>query len=1729
MSQVRKLQKGGNTPKEEKQYGHLWVDGIDLGNSEEVYNAFANYAKNQALNQGKFYDQWLTALRNGQDVVFGNGNTVNLKPEGMSEKRAGERSNWRRFWDDTFNTERNQFSDAVATARRFTYTKPSETKSVKEYDNYHGVYDWDTKDGKSYYSNNPGNLALDKRFEEYLNWLEDTENWESANKFKNVPTDARLAGLKAWWDSMANSIDENDTRTQRERAKAYIDDYLARMRKTDSWKNVDEGIKEFLDYFNIGETDSQIAAAAAAEAAAQQAAAAQAGTYNGNVANGSIQTGKQTGGRYNVFIGDGNNGFEKGAVYTTMPTDPNRPYLITPERLGLFDGLDDSFIDAVVWNNRIWKQPEFIQNEWLRRRMKDVTRENKSATNSADMFARVSPLLNYTDDEENKYVDYNRQTAYRNDTLDPNKAISYQAYLRGKILAEQLAEGNYALSDPTGRYLTNGDTIYEVYDFNNVGEGNYGFRKPFYLIFDESGNLKATTEDPNNYHHASISYADSGKNPMSMSNFRSWENINGKDYGLLTNVWGADAHDQTPYQIYEDRDGNFYTKRGDGNMVPLDKDLVMWIMQDQNHKPNHNQMLNGTLSGDKAFSEDEFNTLYNKFINYPNTRPAAIKELEKYWWTLTDAQRNKINSIPRFKDEVTSKFKNPYYKNGGKFVKPRELPKYQYGGKSIAMPTEASQLETQETPLRSSSNVWETLTPADKKEITAAAIDVAGAIAGLTGPVGSVAGAVTGLGSTGLFMSAAKERKGSLDAGDWGQAALATGLDIVSLIPYLGETGKIAKIGKAVTRVAVPLGRAFSALGLVEAASVIKKNPKDWDTNDLLKLSAGLQAVIGIGHRTYQKAGESAVAHEISKIRGNKPIDIQHKYKIGDTDVELTAQEIEAISNPKNNSEEILKGILQGRGIKDEQLKDMPTLLDMFGFDTSKKGWFRGRHTVATAKKPEQPDKYSKYGYLADITDLWGSRELKRRAYIDANMKNEKVRTKLDELIAPMDKTKAHKFRYNTEEIDVQGTRRPINRRSALARGYAESQARIGEIPSSFIKYARINDTPEDVVTVSKVPTQEFVAEDVIAHPGVRTPYVAGPTERTLSMTGTKRNPAGKEPGIKNTNASDWAADLNDQQIISRFGRADKQQVIDLLNVLPEERKASIIESLRKSNSEKIRSVLRELGERPLRSKQSDRKIEISQRKRKRELTEKLENLKKNTSSLYNPREIRGRKNAQEEARQVAKNIKALQQSKDPMATLRQLSSENPNFDQRVYDNPERFRAAVETSFNLAWGNKKPRFIKEKRAKLEQLIEDLNLLMKNGGKIIKAQKGNPGLTYTSPLITSPYYFGYKSLEQQRLEELQKDVAPLFKTVKLDAPTPSTTVQEPQKQDDVYDTKGAIEQNYSDPNIDSKPYWESFINGGLSALDYGAMAWGRRKVHDQIERGLKNSLFKEVTPVLNGVSVATPYEDSLVAKYNDHVRRGLTTPFTSDNVANTSGVLTQQQNGLTGLDQATRQQSQAAFQREQQNQQIRNQQAQLDANAQNNFLARVAGLRMNLAQNDASLTTQTAQSIQNLAREWRTKFNETSQKANRLMYQKAASDLSDASERAWNQHVGSDLYGEWSKLTPAQQAEYMDMNDWIQKNHADKWTNLSNDWDLHQRALNEQTLDLYSKYLLDDPYAYFLYRQRFGTLKSGGKVGKGNRYKNEPWEDIWIEQNKASHKAVAKLNDNIIKTFLKTLK
>lgn len=336
----------------------------------------------------------------------------------------------------------------------------------------------------------------------------------------------------------------------------------------------------------------------------------------------------------------------------------------------------------------------------------------------------------------------------------------------------------------------------------------------------------------------------------------------------------------------------------------------------------------------------------------------------------------------------------------------------------------------------------------------------------------------------------------------------------------------------------------------------------------------------------------------------------------------------------------------------------------------------------------------------------------------------------------------------------------------------------------------------------------------------------------------------------------------------------------------------------------------------------------------------------------------------------------------------------------------------------------------------------------------------------------------------------------------------------------------------DLNMDTTNAWKSIINAGLSALDYGSMAWGRKKVHDQLEKGIKDSLYKQVTPRLQGISIATPYEDAAVNQYDKYIQKGLTTPLTSDNVTNTQNVLSLQSNALTQRDQAVRQQSQAALQRQMQNQQIVNQQAQIDANAENDFRARQASMKYQLAQNDASLTAQTAQSLQNLAREWRTKFGEQTQKLNQLGYNQALTDATNAQEAIWNQAVNTqhaDLWNEWQK---SDRSKYTDFYDWATNNS--KWNDTLAD--LYKRMytdpLARRTSDLYKQYNIS-PEISWIFRNREGVpgKKDGGKITtkQRQRYKNEPSEDIWINQNKATHQLVSKLNDNIVKAFLKTLK
>ena len=917
--------------------------------------------------------------------------------------------------------------------------------------------------------------------------------------------------------------------------------------------------------------------------------------------------------------------------------------------------------------------------------------------------------------------------------------------------------------------------------------------------------------------------------------------------------------------------------------------------------------------------------------------------------------------------------------------------------------------------------------------------------------------------STGLYLSAAKDRKGKTDLRDWGQAGLSTILDAVSLLPYIGEAGKVVKIGKSISKVAVPLGKVFNMIGLAHLVPTLTKNPKDWTTDDLIALSTGITAALNVGHGAHTTRGESKLASEISKIRGSEPLPefrYTHKMKVGDapTDIELTSNEIASIVD-KNNKKpgETLKQILKGRGVSDDQLGNPTELLQQFGFEVG--GRRRVKVKAHETPKPETYNEKTIAGSVLEQFSPWTSGTA-RKTYIDTNMSDPRMRAKIEALATKRGKSTSTTQKAINDEIATTTYDMEFED-PRLRRAYAQSLSRLGDPNASMNWHSRriwsgaeANPTMTET-TVKRNPTNAQIeaasnfpyriSDDAIqmtraARENPIGMWVAAaqglPEVRTVAeATGFKPNVSRSSrlgaSGMSNKEIADWANNVKQQGLPAGNEKVTVDDVVALLNSLPENRRWSLIQYFRNNTKGKntLEAVARFL---PKREAGTTTIKDIHER-------------------LNNARIVKDTKTkaAFNEARDIASNLVALRESKDPMATLR-LLSQKPNFDERAFAHSEEFREALEyAKAHGIYARMSPKQKRQYDFELSQLMEGRNLLFKSGGVL----KGSEGF------------------------------------------------------------------RFGDPNMNSSKYWISTINAGLGALDYGSMAWGRKKVHDQVEKGLNDSLYKKVTPL----------------RYDQYVQRGLTTPLTSDNVINTQNVLTLQANALQGREQAVRQQSNAALQRQMQNQQIANQQSTIDAEAENDFRARLAGLKMNLAQNDASLTAQTAQSIQNLAREWRTKFDEQTSKYNQLQYNTEVGTQTEKFNNAWKNHLRtnySDAWNVWDNMSATDKNKYgNDITTWIQQ--SDYWNdNLDAEYLENRKLLNQKILEAYKDYNLS-PELSWLYRDRYGVpnKKSGGTltIKQRNRYKNEPSEDIWINQNKATHKLVAKLSDNIIKTFLKTLK
>lgn len=193
--------------------------------------------------------------------------------------------------------------------------------------------------------------------------------------------------------------------------------------------------------------------------------------------------------------------------------------------------------------------------------------------------------------------------------------------------------------------------------------------------------------------------------------------------------------------------------------------------------------------------------------------------------------------------------------------------KYQEGG--ILRNSISSDLQDKQSASMSDVFSGESLSAADKADLTALTLDVAGLASTAAFGVGNAVGAATGLGSTISTAIADYKRDDDWSWSDTGNLILNLGMDAATLIPGLGTMAKGAKVTKAIKTAAPILRKAFTALGLGTSLTALGKvmSGEELTINDWRLLANGLNAVTGIGRNVAGKKlyTQKAGAGELSK------------------------------------------------------------------------------------------------------------------------------------------------------------------------------------------------------------------------------------------------------------------------------------------------------------------------------------------------------------------------------------------------------------------------------------------------------------------------------------------------------------------------------------------------------------------------------------------------------------------------------------------------------------------------------------------------------------------------------------------------------------------------------------------------------------------------------------------------------------------------------------------------
>ena len=328
-----------------------------------------------------------------------------------------------------------------------------------------------------------------------------------------------------------------------------------------------------------------------------------------------------------------------------------------------------------------------------------------------------------------------------------------------------------------------------------------------------------------------------------------------------------------------------------------------------------------------------------------------------------------------------------------------------------------------------------------------------------------------------------------------------------------------------------------------------------------------------------------------------------------------------------------------------------------------------------------------------------------------------------------------------------------------------------------------------------------------------------------------------------------------------------------------------------------------------------------------------------------------------------------------------------------------------------------------------------------------------------------------------------------------------------------------------------PNYTKFLLPALSGIRFAVNSHFQNKYRDQAKAMVNAARYDEQAPVLNTYRTDNPALDRQLQQIQSERMLGVK-PVTSDVVTN-NAIQNQREAQLYDRERdIVNQRSQFDWNAQKENTGIENQNIINAVQTANSNRARTASINSALKQQDMEHTLRRGQSWENLGLEIQNNIKKDLDYVNSYNRSQYAEEL----QKQYDTEFDSKFKGaraQYNNLSATEAAKYTDLEDYVRTTRPDEWAKYANTLTEKQKYLAGLMNDWIYANALNYRYPDWLLGRNAPTdankYKKGGRLNGTTRYKLEPDEQIWVDNNKATHAAIAKLSDNTIKLLLRSLK